>query len=264
MTSDSLWLARESARQRPVLILAASAQDAERLREELKMVEQEMKHRVRERLRHGHLAPLGLERIDEEVRGPHLERCQQRERGAEIVPGPEIKPPLLLLTAEAPLRVPLFSRIDPEFANAAPVSFSCMPGESVMLAALALAALLLRVIAPPATAMLPWITERFGNPSGAHQVARAARTAIDDARDVAAAALGVPPGGVIFTGGGTEADNLAILGVLAGRPGAVVCSATSVPPLSAAEIVRCSFSTTSFAVPAGASMPIQLSPRMSG
>lgn len=73
--------------------------------------------------------------------------------------------------------------------------------------------------------MLPWLTERFGNPSGAHQVARAARAAIDDARDIAAAALGVAPGGIVFTGSGTEADNLAILGVLAGRPGPVVCSA---------------------------------------
>jgi cysteine desulfurase len=76
-----------------------------------------------------------------------------------------------------------------------------------------------------AAAMLPWLAERFGNPSGAHQVARAARTAIDDARDIAADALGVTPGGVVFTGGGTEADNLAILGVLARSPGPVVCSA---------------------------------------
>ena len=42
--------------------------------------------------------------------------------------------------------------------------------------------------------MLPWLTERFGNPSGAHQVARAARAAVDEARDVIAAALGVAPG----------------------------------------------------------------------
>jgi cysteine desulfurase len=65
-----------------------------------------------------------------------------------------------------------------------------------------------------AEAMLPWLTERFGNPSGSHSVARAARAAIDDARDIAAAALGVDPGGIIFTGSGTEADNLAIAGVL--------------------------------------------------
>ena len=76
-----------------------------------------------------------------------------------------------------------------------------------------------------AAAMLPWLTERFGNPSGSHAVARAARAAIDDARELAAAALGVDPGGVVFTGGGTDADNLAILGRLGRRPGAVVCTA---------------------------------------
>ena len=76
-----------------------------------------------------------------------------------------------------------------------------------------------------AAAMLPWLTERFGNPSGSHAVSRAARAAIDDAREVAAGALGVDPGGVVFTGGGTEADNLAILGRLGRRPGVVVCSA---------------------------------------
>src|SRR5712692_10765058 len=76
-----------------------------------------------------------------------------------------------------------------------------------------------------AEAMSPWYTERFGNPSGSHAVARAARTAIDDARDIVAAALGVEPGGIVFTGGGTEADNLAILGVAALRPGAIVCLA---------------------------------------
>jgi cysteine desulfurase len=76
-----------------------------------------------------------------------------------------------------------------------------------------------------AAAMLPWLTERFGNPSGSHAVARAARAAIDEARDVVADALGVAPGGVIFTAGGTEADNLALAGVLARNPGVVVCSA---------------------------------------
>jgi cysteine desulfurase len=73
-----------------------------------------------------------------------------------------------------------------------------------------------------AAAMLPWLTERFGNPSGSHTVARRARTAIDEAREVLGAALGVGAGGVVFTGGGTEADNLAVLGVTARRPGPVV------------------------------------------
>ena len=76
-----------------------------------------------------------------------------------------------------------------------------------------------------AHAMLPWLTERFGNPSGSHAIARSARTAIDDARDITAAALGVDAGGVVFTGGGTEADNLAILGITTLRPGPVVCTA---------------------------------------
>jgi cysteine desulfurase len=71
--------------------------------------------------------------------------------------------------------------------------------------------------------MLPWLTGRFGNPSGAHAVARAARAAVEEAREDAAAALGCRPGEVVFTGSGTEADNLAVLGVPG--PGEVVCSA---------------------------------------
>src|SRR5262245_63753758 len=73
--------------------------------------------------------------------------------------------------------------------------------------------------------MAPWLGDRFGNPSGAHRVARAARQAVDEARDVVAAAVGCRPGDVVFTGGGTEADNLAVLGVHAARPGPVLCSA---------------------------------------
>ncbi|MGH9212303.1 MAG: cysteine desulfurase family protein [Acidimicrobiales bacterium] len=74
-------------------------------------------------------------------------------------------------------------------------------------------------------AMLPWLGEQFGNPSGAHAVARAARTAIDEARDVVASVLGCAPNEVVFTGGGTEADNLAVQGVVAARPGPVVVTA---------------------------------------
>jgi cysteine desulfurase len=79
--------------------------------------------------------------------------------------------------------------------------------------------------------MLPFLTERFGNPSGGHGMAREARLAVDDARETVAAALGVEPGEVVFTSGGTEADNLAVLGGLAalaaqGRPiGPIVCTA---------------------------------------
>ena len=78
-------------------------------------------------------------------------------------------------------------------------------------------------------AMLPWLGDRTGNPSGAHRLARDARRAIDDARDTFAEVTGFDPGDIAFTAGGTEADNLAVLGVLdaVGRPDATaVCPAS--------------------------------------
>jgi cysteine desulfurase len=87
-----------------------------------------------------------------------------------------------------------------------------------------------------AAAMRPWLTGRFGNPSGSHQVARAARTAVDDSRDRLAAVVGVDPGGIIFTSGGTEADNLAVLGAAAARPGPVVVSAVEHPAVMEAAL----------------------------
>lgn len=65
-----------------------------------------------------------------------------------------------------------------------------------------------------AEAMMPILNESFGNPSGAHAVARAARRRIDESRDVIAAILGCQAREVVFTGGGTEALNLAIVGSL--------------------------------------------------
>ncbi|MGH9001397.1 MAG: cysteine desulfurase family protein [Acidimicrobiia bacterium] len=61
-------------------------------------------------------------------------------------------------------------------------------------------------------AMLPYLGEVFGNPSGQHAAARAARTAVEEARETVAEHLGVRPGEVVFTSGGTEADNLALKG----------------------------------------------------
>ena len=75
-------------------------------------------------------------------------------------------------------------------------------------------------------AMLPFLTDRFGNPSGVHRVSRVARAALDEAREVVAECLGAEPGEVVFTGGGTEADNLAIAGVHGAGVGPVVCTAT--------------------------------------
>jgi cysteine desulfurase len=74
-------------------------------------------------------------------------------------------------------------------------------------------------------AMLPFLTERFANPSGSHRFARDARRAVDEARDAVAAVIGCRPGEVVFTGCGTEADNAAIAGVVARRGGRAVCPA---------------------------------------
>ena len=65
----------------------------------------------------------------------------------------------------------------------------------------------------------------LGNPSAVHSAGRRARRMLDDARDELAEFLGARPGEVVFTSGGTEADDLAIHGVAAARPGRVLCSA---------------------------------------
>ena len=61
-------------------------------------------------------------------------------------------------------------------------------------------------------AMLPFLGEIWGNPSSVHHVGRKARALLDDARDRAANFLGAKPSEIIFTSGGTEANNLAIFG----------------------------------------------------
>lgn len=62
-------------------------------------------------------------------------------------------------------------------------------------------------------AMLPYLQEKFGNPSSIHQYGRKARTAIDQARFEVAKAINAQPKQILFTSGGTEADNLALIGV---------------------------------------------------
>ena len=74
-------------------------------------------------------------------------------------------------------------------------------------------------------AMLPFLSEQFANPSGSHRFARQVRKAIDEARDDVAEVIGCQPGEVIFTGGGTEADNTAIFGTLDRSGGLAVCPA---------------------------------------
>ncbi len=79
-------------------------------------------------------------------------------------------------------------------------------------------------------AMVCFHDAEFGNPSGVHSLARVAKTALEAARERVAAALGAAPGEVVFTAGGTEADNLAVKGAAraardAGRGDGVVVSA---------------------------------------
>ena len=67
-------------------------------------------------------------------------------------------------------------------------------------------------------AMLPYLRERFGNPSSGHAFGRAAREAVEKARGAVAALLGCDAEEILFTSGGTESNNLAIRGVAEARP----------------------------------------------
>lgn len=77
-------------------------------------------------------------------------------------------------------------------------------------------------------AMQPFGADLFGNPSGVHGISRRAKDALEEARERVAAVLQCEPLEVVFTGGGTEADNLAIKGaaLASGHRGGVVTVAT--------------------------------------
>lgn len=68
-------------------------------------------------------------------------------------------------------------------------------------------------------AMLPFLREQYANPSSLHYFGQQARHAIETAREQVAAAIGARPRQIVFTGGGTEANHLAIRGALAAAPG---------------------------------------------
>ena len=61
-------------------------------------------------------------------------------------------------------------------------------------------------------AMVPYFDERFGNPSSVHRWGRQAKGALEQARERVAAALGAKRREIVFTGSGTEADNIAVMG----------------------------------------------------
>ncbi len=76
-------------------------------------------------------------------------------------------------------------------------------------------------------AMLPYFSQAFGNPSSLYGIAGESRNAIDEARSRVAAVLNCRTSEVVFTGGGTEADNMAIKGVAStfDEPGDIIISA---------------------------------------
>jgi len=66
-------------------------------------------------------------------------------------------------------------------------------------------------------AMMPYLTDQFGNPSGVYEHARTARKAVEEARARIAEAINAKPEEIVFTGSGTEADNWAIKGAAQAR-----------------------------------------------
>ena len=74
-------------------------------------------------------------------------------------------------------------------------------------------------------AMQPWLTGVHGNPSSVHRYGRAAHAALEAARGQVAALVGAQASQVVFTGGGTEADNLALKGACSGSPGRLLVGA---------------------------------------
>ena len=100
-------------------------------------------------------------------------------------------------------------------------------------------------------AMLPWLESLCGNASSRHEYGRRARQAIDEARQKVAAAVGAHPTEVVFTSGGSEANNLFIKGAAASRkPGFVAVSAIEHPCVlkPAAQLVRQGWSLREIAV----------------
>ena len=90
-------------------------------------------------------------------------------------------------------------------------------------------------------AMLPWLESQYGNASSRHEFGRAARRAIDEARQQVAAAVNAHPTEVVFTSGGSEANNLFLKGAAAAlKPGLIALSAVEHPCIlkPAAQLAR--------------------------
>lgn len=85
-------------------------------------------------------------------------------------------------------------------------------------------------------AMMPHLKAEYGNASSVHALGRKARYAVEEARERIAGYLGAEPSEILFTSGGTEADNLAVLGIRPpGRPGLLISKAEHEAILKPAE-----------------------------
>jgi cysteine desulfurase len=78
-------------------------------------------------------------------------------------------------------------------------------------------------------AMEPYLSHLYANASGSHRFARIARQAVDESRDLVADIVGCRPNEVVFTGCGTESDNMAVAGAASALGGVAVCSAVEHP-----------------------------------
>ncbi|MGE5471784.1 MAG: cysteine desulfurase family protein [Bacteroidota bacterium] len=100
-------------------------------------------------------------------------------------------------------------------------------------------------------AMLPWLESLFGNASSRHEYGRAARRAIDQARQQVAAAVNAHPTEIVFTSGGSEANNLFLKGAAAAlKPGLLAVSAIEHPCVlkPAAQLAKQGWRVTQIAV----------------
>lgn len=114
-------------------------------------------------------------------------------------------------------------------------------------------------------AMLPWLRERFGNASSRHEYGRQARAAIDTARQQVAAAVGAHPTELVFTSGGSEANNLFIKGAAASRkPGVVAVGASEHPCVRepARQLAACGWRLLELPVLAGGALDSGLAERL--
>ncbi len=87
-------------------------------------------------------------------------------------------------------------------------------------------------------AMLPWLGDHYGNPSGGYRFAREARKAVDLAREQVAALIGAQPGEIVFTSGGTESNNTAIRSALALRPDCRTLVSSTVEHSAVEEVLK--------------------------